>query len=168
MDFLRKNFPGNYVMYRPDIRPLVEPLKPNGLVRASEVSISLSGSAVLIKELQNFEETDHGPAHRQENSGVLFPYGKYYMFIMRGEGDISFKCGAVDLVPPFAGKSMEYFRGKLFVASRLLFPAVKFFCLRDYGKLQKGILPRKAVQHPEASAYLSDEWPEIPELTPAP
>ena len=30
MDFLRKNFPGNYVMYRPDIRPLVEPLKPNG------------------------------------------------------------------------------------------------------------------------------------------
>jgi hypothetical protein len=157
MASLREKFPGNYVMYRPDMRPIVDPLKPNGLVRASDVTISLHGPALSIMELQNFPETQYTPMHYQENSGALFPYGKFLLFIMRGDGGISFKSGVVDLWQSFTSRPIEWFRGRLFVASDLaIFPVVKFFCLRNSGTLSTGILPPEEVRHPEVSAYLRD------------
>jgi hypothetical protein len=151
-------FPGNYVMYRPDMRPVNVPrIRPTGLVRVSAVEVWREGSTVMIREIQDFPDSEFSRGHKQHNAGPLFAYGKFVNFIMRGEGNWSLKVGIVEKTQGPENGRLSWFSGRLFVASdQGIFPVVLFICVRTSEQPVSGVLPPEAIKDQEAVAYLRD------------
>lgn len=147
-------------MYRQDFMEIAQKLKPRGKIRASIIEIcSGIDASVNISETHDFRKTDDEPRYYNHTVGVMFPYGKYIIYIMKGTEGVSFKAGVINKYFPFAGDDkIEWFRGVLFVASQLaLYPAMKFFFLRNTNRLKTGILKLGDIDNEEVITYLSDE-----------
>jgi hypothetical protein len=151
------------MMYRPNMLTTTNPSTPDGLIRASELTIRTEGDALLVEEVQDFPQSEYGRKYFQRNSGVMFPYGVYVFFLMRGERvddnvETSFKACVIDLVETHKTTAIEYFYGTIFVASSLkIFPTVRCYCVRNHGDLRPGLMPLASVADGEARAGLGSE-----------
>ncbi len=145
---------GQYIMYRPDIRPVSDPQKlwPNGLIRASYFDISNKNGLLFCKETQETAPDEYGCDNYQINFGPIFAYEEKIFFIMKGENNISFKFGILEITRDWNDKPTPWFMGDMMVSSNFgLFPCVKFFCMRNDKNYKTGILkyndlPDKEVQ----------------------
>jgi hypothetical protein len=162
LEFIRKRFVGQYVMfrqnlYKPNMRRILPNMRRTKEIRASLIDISSTKneSIVTIIEKQDFPSTNF----YQLNSGVMFTYGEYIMYLMTGVDVVSSKTGVVhDFYPRAGDKTVDWFKGVLFVASDLaIFPAVKCFCLRNTKQLRTGIISMDDIDEPEVLSYLSNE-----------
>lgn len=155
---IKTSFPGQYVMYRADLRPYRYSQNPAKRFRASAIDIALVHGSIVITETQDYPALEDERPFYLKASGIMYPYGRYIMFMMRAVKAESFRLGVIDQIFPFlAGQFVESFSGTILVASQLdLFPSTSFFCKRNDGNLRTGILNLDDIPIKEAQDYLHD------------
>jgi hypothetical protein len=159
MKAIQACFPGRYVMYRADLRPYAYKVEAAARYRASAVTITLSDGAVCIEEVQDYPPGKDHDALAITTTGILFPYGRYVMFMVRALEQESLRLGVIDREYSFvAGKGLGWFSGVILVASKAdLFPSTRFMCVRDDGSLKTGLVFLQDIPNLEAQAYLRGE-----------
>jgi hypothetical protein len=165
IDSISSQIVGSYMMYRPDIRPVVEPLRPNGLVRASRFDIFDADGSLYCRENQSTTRDKYGSANPQKNFGPLFAYQDRVFFLMRGEINHSLKFGVIEMMRDWNDGPWDWFRGSILVVSNFgTFPLVKFFCLRNDEKYSDGILELSELPDEEVTAFIKKSIDELNQM----
>jgi hypothetical protein len=144
-------------MYRADLRPYLLKINAPPRFRASNLTIEHVDDCLLVTDVQDFEKTDD-EAFYMKTTGILFPYGKHIMFLAQAIVRESFRLGVINREYSFSDDyKVSFFQGTILVASSEdLFPSTPFFCLRDDGTLETGLIPIERIKHKDARAHLRD------------